>query len=52
MSDFQDQLAYLRRRIAKIDKKYAADATPRRAPAAPRPEVPAPEEYLSGTEVE
>lgn len=52
MSDFQDQLAYLRRRIAKIDKKYAADAKPRRAPAAPRPQVPAPEEYLSGTEVE
>lgn len=24
MSDFQEQLAYLRRRIAKIDKKYAA----------------------------
>ena len=36
MSDFQEQLAILRRRIAKIDRKYAQPATPRRA-AVPDP---------------
>jgi uncharacterized protein YprB with RNaseH-like and TPR domain len=51
MSDFQDQLANLRRRIARIDKKYADPK--RRSPApAPRPPIPAPEDYLAGQDVE
>ena len=51
MSDFQDQLAYLRRRIARIDKKYA---NPKPRPSAPsaRPAVPAPEDYLAGQDIE
>jgi hypothetical protein len=36
MSDFQEQLAILRRRIAKIDQKYAKP-TPQRPPAAQEP---------------
>jgi uncharacterized protein len=36
MSDFQEQLAILRRRIAKIDRKYAKPE-PRRPPAAQEP---------------
>jgi uncharacterized protein YprB with RNaseH-like and TPR domain len=52
MSDFQDQLALLRRRIAKIDKKYT-DPKPRRQPVpAPPLPVPTPEDYLSGDEIE
>jgi uncharacterized protein len=52
MSDFQDQLALLRRRIAKIDKKYA-DPKPRRQPAPPMPAlIPTPEDYLAGNEIE
>ena len=51
MSDFQDQLAHLRRRIAKIDKKYT-DPKPRRAAAPAHPPVPAPEDYLAGNDVE
>lgn len=50
MSDFQDQLAHLRRRIAKIDKKYCGPK-PRPAPP-PRPPIPAPEDYLSGNDIE
>src|SRR6266852_3384487 len=54
MGDLQQQLAHLRRRIAKIDQKYAS------APAAPpaplidhrRPERYFVEEWLSGEEVE
>jgi uncharacterized protein len=51
MSDFQDQLALLRRRIAKIDKKYT-DPKPRRQPAPPPLPIPTPEDYLSGDEIE
>jgi uncharacterized protein YprB with RNaseH-like and TPR domain len=51
MSDFQEQLAHLRRRIAKIDKKYADPKRIRTAPA-PQPAIPAPEEYLAGQEIE
>jgi uncharacterized protein YprB with RNaseH-like and TPR domain len=51
MSDFQEQLAHLRRRIAKIDKKYA-DPKRIRATPAPQPVIPAPEEYLAGQEIE
>jgi uncharacterized protein YprB with RNaseH-like and TPR domain len=38
MSDIQEQLATLRRRIAKIDAKYAGDKPRRPAPPAPTPE--------------
>ena len=50
MSDFQEQLAFLRRRIAKIDKKFAA---PKRAIPIPKPQpqIPAPEEWQHGEEV-
>ncbi len=41
MSDFEQQLAYLRRRIAKIDKKYA---NPRPSPPRPQARVPNEEE--------
>jgi len=51
MSDFQQQLAHLRRRIAKIDKKYA-DPKPRRPRTPPPLPNPAPEDYLAGAEVE
>ena len=50
MSDFQDQLAALRRRIARIDRKYSQPA--RRPPPAPAPPNPAPQDYLHGQEVE
>src|SRR5271155_4204771 len=39
MSDFQEQLADLRRRVAKIDKKYAKPKAARQPPA-PSPESP------------
>ena len=53
MQDIQEQLAALRQRIARIDRKYAG-------PAPPRPAVPPPssgprlfiEEYLTGEVVE
>ncbi len=53
MSDLNQLLALLRRRIARIDRKYAAGAPP----AAPPPARQAPgryfvEEYLEGEEVE
>src|ERR1700693_5338653 len=40
MSDFQEQLAELRRRVAKIDRKYAQPKAARREPPAPSPEPP------------
>jgi uncharacterized protein YprB with RNaseH-like and TPR domain len=49
MSDFQEQLAHLRRRIAKIDKRYA---TPKRQqPATNHQQLAFPEEWLHGEEV-
>ena len=50
MSDFQQQLAYLRRRIARIDQKYAK---PQPLPTPPKPS-PAPEQddYFPFQEVE
>jgi uncharacterized protein len=52
MSDFQQQLAHLRRRVAKIDKKYA-DPKPRRPPEPPpAAPIPTPEDYLAGEEIE
>jgi hypothetical protein len=55
MSDIQDQLAQLRRRIARIDRKYAGDgaaAAAAPAPRKPRPERYYCEEWLGGREVE
>jgi hypothetical protein len=54
-SDIQQQLAILRRRIARIDRKFASADTPA-PPAAPqplddRPERYVVEEYLTGQEV-
>jgi uncharacterized protein YprB with RNaseH-like and TPR domain len=50
MSDFQEQLAHLRKRIARIDKKYTRPTT--KPPIAkPRPPIPAPEDWLQGEEV-
>lgn len=54
-SDIQQQLAILRRRIARIDRKYASAATASPATEPPpvdhRPERYAVEEYLTGQEV-
>jgi uncharacterized protein len=50
MSDFQEQLAHLRRRIAKIDKKFSRPA-PRSPIPKPQPPIPAPEDWLQGQEV-
>ena len=50
MTDFQEQLAHLRKRIARIDKKYAQPARKLPAPN-PRPPIPAPEEWLEGEEI-
>jgi len=49
MSGFQEQLAILRRRIAKIDQKYAKPAKPQRPPAA---QDPSPGSQLPFDEVE
>ena len=53
MGDLQEQLGYLRRRIARIDRKYA-DGAPLPPPAVTRskPERYFVEEYLGGQEVE
>jgi len=49
MNDFQEQLAHLRRRIAKIDKKYT---TPKRQPPVTSHQPLAfPEDWLHGEEV-
>jgi uncharacterized protein len=50
MSDFQEQLAHLRRRIAKIDRKYSRPAAIAPTPK-PQPPIPAPEDWLHGEEV-
>ena len=53
MSDLQEQLAELRRRIARINQKYATKEAPvQRPPSRERPERYFPEEWLSGQEVE
>ena len=53
MSDFQDELAQLRRKIARIDRKYAQTGPTAAAPArAPRPDKYYCEEWLGGREVE
>jgi uncharacterized protein YprB with RNaseH-like and TPR domain len=56
MGELQQQLAELRRRVAKIDRKYAEGPPIRPAehmePATPRPPHVYIEEWLSGTEIE
>jgi uncharacterized protein YprB with RNaseH-like and TPR domain len=54
MSDLQEQLDLLRRRIARIDRKYAGPPRPPllSTPAERRPERYFVEEWLSGQEVE
>lgn len=53
MSDLQDQLVALRRKIARIDRKYAeGPAAPPKPPADTRPARYFPEECLSGEVVE
>ncbi|MBI4876188.1 MAG: ribonuclease H-like domain-containing protein [Acidobacteria bacterium] len=51
MSDLQQQLALLRRRMARIDRKYA-DGPPAPPPDPRRPERYFVEEWLGGVEVE
>jgi uncharacterized protein YprB with RNaseH-like and TPR domain len=50
MSDFQEQLAHLRKRIARIDRKYTRPTTKPQIPE-PQPPIPAPEDWLHGAEV-
>ncbi len=50
MTDFQEQLAYLRKRIARIDKKYSQPVRKHLAPG-PRSPIPAPENWLDGEEI-
>jgi uncharacterized protein YprB with RNaseH-like and TPR domain len=52
MSDLQEQLAELRRRIARIDRKYADPVARKPAPKREVVERPSPEEWLSGEEIE
>jgi uncharacterized protein YprB with RNaseH-like and TPR domain len=49
MTDFQEQLAHLRRRIARIDKKYTAPK--RQPPATNHQQLAFPEDWLHGEEV-
>jgi hypothetical protein len=49
MTDFQEQLAHLRRRIAKIDKKYQSPK--RRPPVTSHQALAAPEDWLHGQEI-
>lgn len=50
MSDFQEQLAHLRKRIARIDRKYSQPAAKAPIPK-PQPPIPAPEDWLHGEEI-
>ena len=53
VNDLQEQLGYLRRRIARIDRKYVNGTPPPPAPRNPKkPDRYFVEEYLSGHEVE
>jgi uncharacterized protein len=51
MTDFQEQLAHLRKRIARIDRKYSRPAAQRELPKAKSQEPKAPEGWLQGEEV-
>lgn len=50
MTDFQEQLAHLRRRIARIDKKYSRPSAAQPTPK-PQSPIPEPEAWLHGEEV-
>jgi uncharacterized protein len=50
MTDFQEQLAHLRKRIARIDKKYSRPVR-KPPPPDPQPPIPAPEAWLEGQEI-
>jgi uncharacterized protein YprB with RNaseH-like and TPR domain len=50
MSDFQEQLAHLRKRIARIDKKYTTPVK-RQPPATSQQPLAFPEEWLHGEEI-
>jgi uncharacterized protein len=50
MSDFQEQLAHLRKRIARIDRKYSRSAVKAPTPK-PQPPIPVPQDWLHGEEV-
>lgn len=50
MTDFQEQLAHLRKRIARIDKKYT-DPRPMKAIAKSQKPPAAPEDWLEGEEI-
>lgn len=52
MGELQDQLAVLRRKIARIDKKYAENPPTPQAPIDKRPSRYFIEEWMSGEEVE
>lgn len=52
MGDLQEQLALLRRRIARIDRKYAAGPPPSSPASERRPERYFVEQWLDGREVE
>jgi uncharacterized protein len=52
MSDFQEQLSELRRRIARINRKYSDPPSTKPAASDRRPERYFPEEWLNGQEVE
>jgi uncharacterized protein YprB with RNaseH-like and TPR domain len=50
MSDFQEQLAHLRKRIARIDRKYSQPNAKKPVAKSQRP-IAAPESWLEGAEV-
>jgi uncharacterized protein YprB with RNaseH-like and TPR domain len=50
MSDFQEQLAHLRNRIARIDRKYSHPSAKKPTAKSQRP-IAAPESWLEGAEV-
>jgi uncharacterized protein YprB with RNaseH-like and TPR domain len=52
MGDLQEQLALLRRRIARIDRKYAGGGPPVKAASPRSPERYSVEQWLDGREVE
>jgi len=51
MTDFQEQLAHLRKRIARIDRKYSRPAVKRELPRAKSRPPTAPEDWLHGEEM-
>jgi len=52
MSDFQEQLAHLRKRIARIDRKYSRPTAKKQLPIATRQQPLAnPEDWLHGEEI-